>query len=385
MLTTRAHRLGRRTARVPGKPWYRRRAERGSVAVIVAILLPVIIGIAGLAIDVGSWYLTQAQLQNAADAAAIAGAQDLPNNPTGAAAAAQTQVTDNVSGATVTSVTPYNGSSSQIQVTVSKRSTVSFAAVLGIGAPTVTASAVATASQGTGNFIYAASTACNAISIATSGQLAATSLWSNGGITVSGQHTTVSGQVDIGNSACPFPSQLTPPGATSVGTNTGWPVPLPTTAQGNMSSSCSSASIVITDSSWLSANPPGIYCTTGFVLIFNSGSLTFNGYEFVSENTSPNAIYVSTSGNTTFTGYSAGSAPQTLFYATAGGINFNNSGSGALTGYVFAPNGQVSFSVSGNTDTGFIEASTIALSNSGNTSLTGTGPSSSGGGAKLIG
>jgi hypothetical protein len=362
-------------------------------AVAVAILLPVIIGITGLVIDVGSWYLTQSQLQNAADAAALAGAQHLPNNLGSATAAAQTLAAGNVSGATVTPVTPYNGNSSEIQVTVSKPGLVLFASILGISGPTITASAVAEAeaTQGTGNFIYAASTACNAISITSSGKISTTTLWSNGGITAVGQPVTVTGQVDVGNSSCPFPSQLTPPGATSVATYTGWPVPLPTAAQGNMPSSCPSASITITGASWLSSNPPGIYCTTGTISITNSGNITFNGYEFVSESTSSTAISVVTSGNTTFNGYcpsscSSGGTPQTLFYATAGGISFTTSGSGTFTGDAFAPYGQVGLTVSGGTDTGFIEASSMTFTNSGNASVTGTGPTPSGGGTvKLIG
>jgi Flp pilus assembly protein TadG len=390
MFTARARRFGRGTVRVPGMLWRRRRAERGAVAVAVAILLPVIIGLAGLVIDVGSWYLTRAQLQNAADAAALAGAQDLPNSPSSATAAAQTLAADNVSGATITAVTPYNGDSSEIQVTVSKRGSVLLASILGISGPTITASAVAEVTQGTGNFIYAASTACNAISIISSGKISTTTLWSNGGITAVGQPVTVTGQVDVGNSSCPFPSQLTPPGATHVGTYTGWPAPLPTAAQGNMPSSCSSASITITGASWLSSNPPGMYCTTGTISITNSGNITFNGYEFVSESTSSTAISVVSSGNTTFNGYcpsscSSGGTPQTLFYATAGGISFTNSGSGTFTGDAFAPYGQVSLTVSGGTDTGFIEASSITITSSGSTSVTGTGPTPSGGITKLIG
>lgn len=390
MFTARARRLGRGTVRVAGMLWRRRRAERGAVAVAVAILLPVIIGVTGLVIDVGSWYETQSQLQNAADAAALAGAQDLPNSPSSATAAAQTLAADNVSGATVTPVTPYDGDSSEIQVTVSKRGSVTFASIFGISGPTITASAVAEATQGTGNFIYAASTACNAISITSSGKMSTTTLWSNGGITATGQGITVSGEVDVANSSCPFPSPLTPPGATRVGTYTGWPLPLPTAAQGNMPSSCPSASISITGASWLSSNPPGIYCTTGTISIINSGNITFNGYEFVSESTSSTAISVVTSGNTTFNGYcpascSSGGTPQTVFYATAGGVSFVNSGSGTFTGDVFAPYGQVSSTVSGGTDTGLIEASSVSFTSSGNTTVTGTGPTPSGGTVKLIG
>lgn len=390
MFTARARRIGRGTVRLAGMLRRRRRDERGAIAVIVAILLPVIVGVAGLSIDVGSWYETQAQLQNAADAAALAAAAYLPNSPSSATTAAQTQVTDNVSGATVSVVIPYNGRSNEVQVTVSKVGTVTFAGILGITGPTITASAVAESTRGTGSFIYASSTACNAISITSSGQFSGTSLWSNGGVTAVGNNIHVSGQVDVGNSSCPFPSALTPPGATDVSTYTGWPTALPTTAQGNMPSSCSRASISITSSSWLSSNPPGMYCTTGTISISNSGQMNFNGYEFISESTSPYAIYVATSGGITFTGYcpsscSSGGTPQTLFYATAGGVYVANSGSGTFTGDVFAPSGQVSMVVSGGNDTGFVEASTISFTTSGDSTVTGTGPTPSGGTEKLIG
>ncbi len=398
MFTARVRRLGRRTARVREMLRRRRGEDRGSVAVLVALLLPLMMGMAGLAVDVGSWYLTQAQLQAAADAAALAGAADLPSSPSGAEAYAQSLASKDVSGATVTPVTPYNGNSSEIQVTLSKPGSLWFASFLGISAPTITASAVAENTPGTGSFVYAASTACNAISITNSGSLdVSTTVWSNGGITAVNSGTvTVTGQVDVGNSSCSFPSSLTPPGPTDVSTYSGWPVPLPTVAQGNLPSSCSSASITITSASWLSSNPPGMYCTTGTITIVDSGSFSFDGYEFVSESTSSNAINVVNSGSGTFYGYCpgdpgdwsscpAGGAPQTLFYATAGGISFDNSGGQSFMGDIFAPDGQVSLTMSGGTGTnGLIEASTMTFTNSGSTSVTGTGPTSSGG-VSLIG
>ncbi len=58
--------------------------EKGSVMVMVLIGLLVLIGFTGLVIDGGSLYLTKSRLQNAADAAALAGAQDLPTGGTAA-------------------------------------------------------------------------------------------------------------------------------------------------------------------------------------------------------------------------------------------------------------------------------------------------------------
>jgi Flp pilus assembly protein TadG len=51
--------------------------EEGAVAVIVAIVMMLLVGIAALAIDVGNLYWERRQLQNAADAGALAAAQDL--------------------------------------------------------------------------------------------------------------------------------------------------------------------------------------------------------------------------------------------------------------------------------------------------------------------
>ena len=51
-------------------------SERGATAVIFALLLVPMLGFAAIAVDVGSLYAERARLQVAADAAAIAVAQD---------------------------------------------------------------------------------------------------------------------------------------------------------------------------------------------------------------------------------------------------------------------------------------------------------------------
>ncbi len=125
------------------------RGERGVVLVWVAMLLPVILGLAAFGVDVSYWYFEQRQLQNAADAAALAAAHDLPSSPSTAATDAQAYLSQNVSGAAMASATPYNGDSAAIKVTVSKPGPLFFASVLGIRSPTITASAVARKTQTT--------------------------------------------------------------------------------------------------------------------------------------------------------------------------------------------------------------------------------------------
>ena len=54
-----------------------RNSQSGAVAIIVALSLPVLIGMAGLALDLGKLYVTKTELQNAADACALAAAVEL--------------------------------------------------------------------------------------------------------------------------------------------------------------------------------------------------------------------------------------------------------------------------------------------------------------------
>ncbi|MCX2747060.1 pilus assembly protein TadG-related protein [Arthrobacter sp. MI7-26] len=51
-------------------------SERGAAAVLIALLMVVLLGFGAIAIDVGNLYATKAKLQNGADAAALAIAQD---------------------------------------------------------------------------------------------------------------------------------------------------------------------------------------------------------------------------------------------------------------------------------------------------------------------
>ena len=56
---------------------FSRNWQKGAVAIIVALSLPVLIGMAGLALDLGKLYVTKTELQNAADACALAAAVEL--------------------------------------------------------------------------------------------------------------------------------------------------------------------------------------------------------------------------------------------------------------------------------------------------------------------
>lgn len=57
-----------------------RHSERGQSLLLMAGLLVVLLGMAAFVIDLGNAYFSSRQLQAATDAAALAGAEDLPNS-----------------------------------------------------------------------------------------------------------------------------------------------------------------------------------------------------------------------------------------------------------------------------------------------------------------
>jgi Flp pilus assembly protein TadG len=60
--------------------------QRGAVLILFAVLLPILLGFAALAVDVAFVVMTKARMQNAADAAALAGASGLLAGETTASA-----------------------------------------------------------------------------------------------------------------------------------------------------------------------------------------------------------------------------------------------------------------------------------------------------------
>lgn len=66
-----------------------RARDEGAVAVIVAVSITALLALAALTVDAGAYYSERRQMQTAADAAALAGVQDLPSDPGTAVSEAQ--------------------------------------------------------------------------------------------------------------------------------------------------------------------------------------------------------------------------------------------------------------------------------------------------------
>lgn len=71
------------------------RDRRGFVAVMVALLIPAFVGLAGLGTETGLWYAIKRQNQSAADEAAISGAMEVAANVADITAQATTTATSN--------------------------------------------------------------------------------------------------------------------------------------------------------------------------------------------------------------------------------------------------------------------------------------------------
>lgn len=116
----------------------RARDERGSTVGFTVVFMVVVLGMAALVIDVGSWFTAQRGLQGAADAATLAAAQDLPNTAL-ASSAATTYANANVSG--LNAWAPAFPNSNTIDVSLSKPAPGIFSRFLGIDSVTVHAHA----------------------------------------------------------------------------------------------------------------------------------------------------------------------------------------------------------------------------------------------------
>jgi len=169
------------------------RRDRGQALVVVAFAMVALLGFVGLGIDLGYLRYTRRQLQVLADAAALAGAQQLTactaNNCTPVQKAAQNALTENGftgstletqcasgSGGLLLTVNnppcylgsktsdPHYGDNHYVEVVVSKQTPTYFSRIFGVNSETLTARAEATLPGG-GSCLFALSPSGTAITL----------------------------------------------------------------------------------------------------------------------------------------------------------------------------------------------------------------------------
>lgn len=124
-----------------------RKGERGQVLALVVMLMGVIGGMGTIAIDLGSYAAERRDLQNAADAIALAAAQNLPNGDSARGAANVWATKNDVSPSDLTvTITEQNVPTipnPMVHVSITRNHPFTFARLIGISMAPVSASATA--------------------------------------------------------------------------------------------------------------------------------------------------------------------------------------------------------------------------------------------------
>src|SRR6267378_5913033 len=120
-----------------------KRAGRGQMLVILTILIPVLLGVVAMAVDISTFDWTWSRMQSAADAAALAGASNLPTSPSRAISTASAYaVTDGMLAGEVS--TPIVAADNlSISITLTRSVPYYFGRVLGLTASPVVVTATA--------------------------------------------------------------------------------------------------------------------------------------------------------------------------------------------------------------------------------------------------
>jgi hypothetical protein len=339
---------------------------------MVAMLLVVILGMAALAIDTGSFDQAETRAQAAADAGALAGADQLSAGTASATTAATTYALDNDPGATISVTTPYDSSSSHVKVSVSTSTPAIFGKMLGVASVRVSASAVATEVTGSPGDAIFADQGCGGQAVTIQGS----GVTYNGALQTNGSLMLNDGPNAFGATTYGKGCSVTWNGGSESSTFTSGP----TQAGGALSSPVTYTTGQFTCTFTPNANitisgtVSGTYCDDGYVITFGSplnGTATFIASQF-----NANA----------FTGTLTPAQNGVLLYQTSTNALQLDS-TNYLDGTIYAPTAFVEYhcNTSGGTVSGFIDASSVTIDGCNGLNWTGTGTSTASGQASLSG
>ena len=126
------------------------RTESGVVLVLFTLMVTTLLALAGLAIDVGLWYVEAQSVQKTADMAALSGAVHLPADPAGATSTAKDVAAKNgytdgdvANGNVHVTAIPVTGKPYDLRATVTKTFRSVFASLVGLDSISITRAATA--------------------------------------------------------------------------------------------------------------------------------------------------------------------------------------------------------------------------------------------------
>lgn len=346
-----------------------RRSDSGTIAVITAIMLPILFGMAALAIDAGFLYTRSRMIHAVADSAVAVGMKDLM------AGASSTTITTDVNdiagkyGATY-SITAAP-SANQVQVTVTATYPLFFGSAIGFPSKRLTVVAIGVRGSSPPPILALGSTCGSGVTINGQGVLKVDgNLESNASVIMG---TGPTGPDILGDVTAKCGPVTLGPGAVATGTvGTGGPFPdpfspyvLPACTQGSTASSALSFLNGYYDNSTTPPTlPAGVYCSSGNLLLtdpgggFNATGVTFisiggtisiqvNKASTITPNpASPNGIIAYSTANT-------GTFPGDIAITGPAGTTFD------MLGSFYAPNGTVNIQQNGPYKMGSIIANNV--------------------------
>ena len=356
------------------------KGESGQSVILIVLSIVVLCGFAALAVDIGVQSVDKGELQNAADAAALAGARELTNVATAKTTATHYAGLNGVPAANVTATTPYNGNANRIEVVCTRTVQYSFARVFGIKSKVISARAVAEkAGLSGGPFGYAlfSGGTTNALAL----QLYTGNLYINGSV-----H---SNNAIVMNSA----SQYITGNAEAVTSFT-------TSSAIRIDGICQAAYIDI--NKWVGATIPNQVVTAASIITMPDFSaeaqaeaaasgITYNGNQTFSNNSVnvDSSIYVNgtlTVSGTSFNGKGimlatndinisgntlVSSSSSVCVYSKTGNISINGSNI-EVNGVLYAPNGTINIAGSNITIKGRVIAKSVSINGSSISIVAGT-------------
>lgn len=358
-----------------------RHPERGSVTILVAALWMALFGMAALAVDAGHMYLTKRNLQDAADAAVMAGLPSLGSSTTTAQTNARNMgIQCGYPSGNITTSTGVAGGLTTLTVTITASEPFFFAKVLGYPSKTVTATAVGQASSPV-PAVFAGRNNCAGLPTPVGIQF-------NGGpIAVTGDVES-NGTANIYGSATISGSSTYGSGCTSNiagAANTGGALPYPYSyTAGSFTCTYSQASWNFGTPGWFwqTGGPgggggtlmPGTYCATGDINV--SGTSITGNVTFIAGGTitiSSSSATLTAFDGSGILGY-AGAASDCY---SAQAIGIGNS-SVVLNGSFDAPNGCINASGTDITVNGSLVGNEVQIGVGGSSSINATGGAGSG-------
>ncbi len=349
------------------RQWFK--GEAGQSVILIVLSIVVLCGFAALAVDIGVQSVDKGELQNAADAAALAGARELSSASTAKSTAIHYAALNGVPAANVTASTPYNGNANKIEVVCTRTVQYSFARVFGIKSKVISARAVAekTGLSG-GPFGYAlfSGSTTSGLNLGTNILNINGNVHCNNSITINGSSQTFSGNMEAVTS-------------------------FTTSSTIRIDGVCQAASISINP--WVGSIVPNQLPTAASVITMpdfsadaiaeaTASGVVFNGDKTYNTSTVnvENSIYINgnlTIGTTTFTGkgimlatgninigvgsLSVNSGSSVCIYSKNGNITINGTNL-VINGVLYAPNGCITIQGSNITINGRVISKTVTLS-----------------------